>query len=61
MGDKGMSGIYTFLTIHSAQHTHTFLHPYMPDLRFANLGIDFFLPTGEVLINTKDMFVRITP
>ena len=33
----------------------------MPDLRFANLGIDFFLPTGEVLINTKDMFVRITP
>lgn len=51
------------------QYTHVFPHllaattedENMPDLRFANLGIDFFLPTGEVLINTKDMFVRITP
>ena len=51
------------------QYTHVFPHllaattedENMPDLRFANLGIDFFLPTGEVLINTKDMFVHITP
>lgn len=51
------------------RYTHVFPHllaattedENMPDLRFANLGIDFFLPTGEVLINTKDMFVRITP
>ena len=51
------------------QYTHVFPHllvattedENMSDLRFANLGIDFFLPTGEVLINTKDMFVRIAP
>ena len=51
------------------RYTHVFPHllaattedENVPDLRFANLGIDFFLPTGEVLINTKDMFVRITP